>query len=78
MNCARFLGALAIATFSLAAAAQYPAKPVKILVAFTAGGTTDIMARTVAQRLSEKFGAFVKSEFEKWRTVVRGSGAVVD
>jgi tripartite-type tricarboxylate transporter receptor subunit TctC len=26
----------------------------------------------------EKFGAFVRSEHEKWRTVVRESGAVVD
>jgi hypothetical protein len=26
----------------------------------------------------EKFGAFVRAEFEKWRTVVRDSGAVVD
>src|ERR1700694_1348265 len=38
-----------------AATQQYPAKPVKIIVAFTAGGTTDIMARTLAQRLSERF-----------------------
>src|SRR5258705_10357879 len=40
---------------SPAMAQQYPAKPVKIIVAFTAGGTTDIMARTLAQRLSERF-----------------------
>ena len=26
----------------------------------------------------EKFGSFVRSEFEKWRTVVKESGAVVD
>ena len=26
----------------------------------------------------EKFGAFVRSEYEKWRTVVRESGAQVD
>ena len=32
----------------------YPTKPVKIIVAFTAGGTTDIMARTLAQGLSER------------------------
>lgn len=36
-------------------AQSYPYKPVKIVVAFTAGGTTDIMARGLAQRLSERF-----------------------
>jgi tripartite-type tricarboxylate transporter receptor subunit TctC len=38
-----------------AAAQQYPTKPVKIVVAFTAGGTTDIMARMLAQKLTDKF-----------------------
>ena len=32
----------------------YPQKPVKVVVAFTAGGTTDILARIVAQQLTEK------------------------
>jgi tripartite-type tricarboxylate transporter receptor subunit TctC len=49
------LAAAALALSGLAAAQPYPAKPVKIIVAFTAGGTTDIMARTVAKRLSERF-----------------------
>ncbi|HUP29091.1 MAG TPA: tripartite tricarboxylate transporter substrate binding protein [Usitatibacter sp.] len=45
-----------LAMLPLAAIAQpYPAKPVKIIVAFTAGGTSDIMARTLAQRLSERY-----------------------
>lgn len=32
----------------------YPAKPVRVVVAFTAGGTTDILTRLVTQQLSEK------------------------
>ena len=35
-------------------AQAWPAKPVRVVVAFTAGGTTDILARSVGQQLSEK------------------------
>ena len=51
------LAAACIAAFATFAvhAQSYPAKPVKIIVAFTAGGTSDIMARTLAQRLSERY-----------------------
>ena len=47
--------AVALAAATSAFAQGYPSRPVKILVAFTAGGTTDIMARSLAQRLSEKY-----------------------
>lgn len=33
---------------------DYPAKPVRVVVAFTAGGTTDILARAVSQHLTER------------------------
>jgi tripartite-type tricarboxylate transporter receptor subunit TctC len=49
------LAAISIGAIPDAFAQGYPAKPVKIVVAFTAGGTTDIMARTLAQRLSERY-----------------------
>lgn len=35
-------------------AQPWPAKPVRVVVAFTAGGTTDILARSIGQQLSEK------------------------
>jgi len=35
-------------------AQDYPTKPVKIIVSFTAGGTTDIIARSVGLNLAEK------------------------
>ena len=39
---------------ALAAAADvYPAKTVRIVVAFAAGGSTDLLARSIAQRLNE-------------------------
>ena len=34
---------------------DYPAKPVRVVVAFTAGGTTDILTRLVAQQMTERF-----------------------
>lgn len=47
------LGALAAPTF---AQSGYPAKPITMVVGFAAGSATDIVARVVAQRMSERMG----------------------
>jgi len=37
-------------------AQQYPAKPIRLVVGFAAGGPSDVAARTIAQKLTEKWG----------------------
>ncbi len=41
---------------ALAGAQAWPSKPVRVIVPFTAGSATDIMARTVVQRMSDQLG----------------------
>jgi tripartite-type tricarboxylate transporter receptor subunit TctC len=48
--------ALALVCSSLTQAQDYPNKPVKLIVPFPPGGGTDILARPIAQKLSEKWG----------------------
>jgi tripartite-type tricarboxylate transporter receptor subunit TctC len=51
------IAALLLALFCAAASAQpFPSKPIRVLVPFPAGGTTDIVARIVGQRVSEQVG----------------------
>lgn len=49
-------GFFALAAVPQAMAQSYPSKPIKMIVPFPAGGTTDIVARIVAQRMTESMG----------------------
>src|SRR5690348_9950903 len=48
--------AAALALLGATAAAQYPQRPVAIVVPFPAGGATDLIARVLANELHEKLG----------------------
>lgn len=59
-NKIKYLVFAALATVSTAVmaqpAAKFPARPVRIIVAFPPGSSTDIVARVVAERLTELWG----------------------
>jgi tripartite-type tricarboxylate transporter receptor subunit TctC len=60
MNHTRSIGTFLLIAFALvvgaAHAQNFPAKPVRVIVGLTAGGTTDLVSRVLAQRLTEAWG----------------------
>ena len=52
----RLIGALAALALAGATHAQYPAKPVRIVVPYPPGGTVDVTARNLAQQLTVQTG----------------------
>src|SRR5215510_2196184 len=63
LACSRSFGAVvtagALAMIAPAAAQDYPKKQIELVVPFVAGGTTDNIARLIAQRFSDSWGQTV-------------------
>jgi tripartite-type tricarboxylate transporter receptor subunit TctC len=56
ISIAAFISAATLPMFASAQTSDYPARPVKWIVPYPPGGTTDVLARIVAQWLTEKMG----------------------
>ena len=60
MKLPTFLLAVGVSLCSLSVQAQsvaaYPSKPIKIVVPFPAGGTSDVLARLIGQKMTESWG----------------------
>lgn len=68
--------ALVLGALVSPARAAYPDKPVKIVVPYAAGGFTDVLARLLATRLSDRFGQPVVVENRPGASTILGAEAV--
>jgi tripartite-type tricarboxylate transporter receptor subunit TctC len=74
---AALLGALALlAPFAASAQGAYPSQPIKFVVPYPAGGATDTLARTIAQKLTEAWGQPVLVENRVGASGTIGSNVV--
>jgi tripartite-type tricarboxylate transporter receptor subunit TctC len=71
-----FLGCCLGAISSIAQAQSYPQKPIRVIVPAAAGGTTDLTARLVGQKMAERFGQAVIVENRPGGNETIGTDAV--
>ena len=76
-TCGLVVAAVAIIAALPAAAQQYPSRTVRLVVPFAAGGTGDIVARVLSERLSQALGQSVVVENRPGATGALGSKAVL-
>ncbi|MCE3273267.1 MAG: tctC [Ramlibacter sp.] len=66
----------AAAPFAVAAQAGYPNKPIKVIVPFPAGSTTDIIARAIADKMGQSMGQTLVVENRAGASGTIGQAAV--
>ena len=64
MRAPRNLSFLLFATLCGSALGQYPVKPIRMIVPYAAGGTTDVLARIMADKLGHALGQSVIVEYK--------------
>jgi len=75
-NICKLVLALLLLLPSLAAAEEFPVKPIRLIVPFPAGGPNDIIARVIGQRMSELAGQPVLIDNRGGQGGVLGTDAV--
>ena len=53
---------MAMPAMAQSGAGAYPSKPIKIIIPFPAGGTSDVLARLLGQKMTEAWGQSVVVE----------------
>jgi len=74
----RAFAALALLACATVLAQPFPSKPMKIIVPFPPGAATDLLARTVAQKMTEAWGQAVVVENKAGATGTIGSQFVMN
>jgi tripartite-type tricarboxylate transporter receptor subunit TctC len=74
--CLFCVAGIAAAALNAAHAQTYPAKPIRIIVPYPPGGGTDVVARTLAQRMTEVIGQPVLVDNRPGANSIIGSDAV--
>lgn len=66
-------GALLLAASAVASAADYPQRPIRLIVPFAAGGGLEITARSIGQKLTEKRGQSIVIDNRPGAATIVGS-----
>ncbi len=67
---------MAVASAAQAQTANYPTRPVRLVVPFAAGGTNDILARIIAEKFTERLGQTFVTDNRAGANTVVGSEIV--